>query len=60
MAEQADRQAVGGRLELAIGHPALAVHQRDLHMAQVPGGPGAADFAAMVRLIDRRDTSWRE
>jgi hypothetical protein len=29
-------------------------------MAQVPGGPGAADFAAMVRLIDRKDTSWRQ
>lgn len=38
----------------------IAVHQRDLHMAQVPGGPGAADFAAWVRVIDRIDRSWRD
>lgn len=38
----------------------VAVHQRDLHQAQVPGGPGAADFAAMVRLVDKRDPGWRE
>jgi ribulose-5-phosphate 4-epimerase/fuculose-1-phosphate aldolase len=38
----------------------IAVHQRDLHMAQVPGGTGAADFAAWVRVIDRIDRSWRD
>jgi hypothetical protein len=38
----------------------VAVHQRDLHMAQVSGGPGAADFAAMIRLVDKKDTSWRD
>lgn len=38
----------------------IAVHQRDLHMAQVPGGPGAADFSAWVRVIDRIDRSWRD
>ena len=27
---------------------------------QHPGGPGAADFAAMVRLVDRTDRSWRD
>ena len=37
----------------------LAVHQRDLSKVQIPGGPGAADFKAMVRLVDRIDTSWR-
>ncbi len=45
---------------LTVSPEVIAVHQRDLHMAQVPGGAGAADFAAMVRLVDRVDTSWRE
>jgi ribulose-5-phosphate 4-epimerase/fuculose-1-phosphate aldolase len=45
---------------LVVPDEVVAVHQRDLHMAQVPGGPGAADFAAMVRLVDRIDKSWRE
>jgi hypothetical protein len=25
----------------------------------VPGGPGKADFDAMVRLVDKIDTGWR-
>lgn len=45
---------------LTVPPEVVAVHQRDLHMAQVPGGAGAADFAAMVRLVDRVDTSWRD
>ncbi|RZM11557.1 MAG: class II aldolase/adducin family protein, partial [Sphingomonas sp.] len=45
---------------LEVSADTVAVHQRDLHQAQAPGGPGAADFAAMVRLVDRRDTSWRQ
>ncbi len=45
---------------LTVSPEVVAVHQRDLHMAQVPGGAGAADFAAMVRLVDRADRSWRE
>ncbi len=45
---------------LPVSDEVVAVHQRDLHMAQVPGGPGAADFAAMVRLVDRTDKSWRD
>ncbi len=45
---------------LTVPPEVVAVHQRDLFMAQAPGGPGAADFAAMVRLVDRVDTSWRE
>jgi len=50
---------------LSMGRPlhvpeeVIAVHQRDLSKVQIPGGPGAADFAAMVRLVDRVDTSWR-
>ena len=45
---------------LDIAPEVVAVHQRDLYMAQVPGGPGAADFAAMVRKVDKIDPSWRE
>ena len=38
----------------------VAVHQRDLHQAAVPGTlPGRAEFDAMVRLVDKKDTSWR-
>lgn len=51
---------------LSMGEPlevppdVVAVHQRDLSKTQAPGGPGAADFAAMVRLVDRIDKSWRD
>ena len=38
----------------------IAVHQRDLAQVQAPGGPGAADFAAWVRRIDKIDRSWRD
>ena len=51
---------------LAMGAPVevpaevIAVHQRDLAQALVPGGPGAADFAAWVRRIDKIDRGWRD
>jgi ribulose-5-phosphate 4-epimerase/fuculose-1-phosphate aldolase len=45
---------------MRIPDEVVAVHQRDLSKVQIPGGPGKADFAAMVRLVDRIDTSWRE
>lgn len=45
---------------LEIPSDVIAVHQRDLAQVQAPGGPGAADFAAMVRLVDRIDRSWRD
>ena len=45
---------------LEVPADVIAVHQRDLSQAQAPGGPGAADFAAMVRLVDRTDRSWRD
>lgn len=44
---------------IEVSPEVIAVHQRDLHMAQVPGGPGKADFDAMVRLVDKIDTGWR-
>ncbi len=50
----------------AMGKPVMipdevvAVHQRDLGQVALPGGPGAADFAAWKRKIDRIDPSWRD
>jgi len=43
-----------------VGDDVIAVHQRDLSQVQLPGGPGAADFAAWVRRIDKLDRSWRD
>ena len=44
---------------LEVAPEIIATHQRDISKAQVPGGAGKADFAAMVRLVDKIDTSWR-
>jgi len=55
---QVATQSMGAAIE--IPEDVLAVHQRDLSKVQIPGGPGAADFAAMVRLVDRIDKGWRE
>lgn len=43
-----------------IAPDVLAVHRRDLSQIVQPAGPGVPDFAAMVRLIDRQDASWRD
>ena len=52
---------------MAAGKPVVVpdevieVHQRDLHQSAVPGTlPGAADFDAWVRAVDRVDRSWRD
>jgi ribulose-5-phosphate 4-epimerase/fuculose-1-phosphate aldolase len=51
---------------MSMGKPILvpdevvAVHQRDLGQVQLPGGPGAPDFAAWTRKIDKIDRSWRD
>ena len=51
---------------MAMGTPievdpdVVAVHQRDLGKVSLPGGVGKADFDAMVRLVDKRDPSWRD
>jgi len=45
---------------IGISEEVVKVHQRDLHQTQLPGGPGAADFAAMVRKVDKIDKSWRD
>ncbi len=45
---------------LMISDDVVAVHQRDLGQVQLPGGPGAPDFAAWTRKIDRIDSSWRD
>jgi ribulose-5-phosphate 4-epimerase/fuculose-1-phosphate aldolase len=43
-----------------VGQDVISVHQRDLGLAQIPGGAGKAEFDAMVRLVDRIDTGWRD
>jgi ribulose-5-phosphate 4-epimerase/fuculose-1-phosphate aldolase len=48
-----------GRLR-EIPAEVLTVHQRDMAKITPPGGVGAADFNAMVRLMDRKDRSWRD
>ena len=45
---------------IVISDEVIAVHQRDLHEVQLPGGPGAPDFAAWVRKVDKIDRSWRD
>ncbi len=45
---------------LAVPDHVVAVHQRDLSQTQIPGGPGKAEFDAMVRRVDKIDRSWRD
>jgi ribulose-5-phosphate 4-epimerase/fuculose-1-phosphate aldolase len=45
---------------IMVPQEVIDVHQRDLSQVQLPGGPGAPDFAAMVRLVDKIDDSWRD
>ncbi|MFZ2995474.1 class II aldolase/adducin family protein [Sphingobium sp.] len=54
-------QVAAGAAGTPVDIPAevIAVHQRDLAGMQLPVGPGVPDFQAMVRMIDRKDTSWR-
>jgi ribulose-5-phosphate 4-epimerase/fuculose-1-phosphate aldolase len=44
---------------IEVPEQVIQVHQRDLVQIQSPGGAGVNEFAAMVRLADRIDTSWR-
>ena len=51
---------------LSMGKPVvippevIAVHQRDIGQTAIPGGPGRAEFDAMVRRIDKIDRGWRD
>ena len=52
---------------LSMGQPivvpdeVIKVHHRDLHETMIPGTqPGATDFAAWTRRIDKIDRSWRD
>ena len=45
---------------LEVAPEVVAVHQRDIGKSQATSKPGEADFAAMVRLVDKIDTSWRD
>jgi ribulose-5-phosphate 4-epimerase/fuculose-1-phosphate aldolase len=44
---------------IMVSDDVIKVHQRDLASAPPPGGPGANEFAAMVRKLEKSDTSWR-
>ncbi len=43
-----------------VAQEVIDVHQRDVGSVALPGGPGAADFAAWTRRIDKTDRSWRD
>ncbi|MCA1662275.1 MAG: class II aldolase/adducin family protein [Novosphingobium sp.] len=45
---------------IVVSQEVIDVHQRDLGQVQLPGGPGAPDFAAWTRKLDRLDRSWRD
>ena len=45
---------------LRVPDDVIAAHQRDVYSATPPGKLGMAEFAAMTRLIDRIDRSWRD
>ena len=45
---------------LRVPDEVIHVHQRDLGQVALPGGPGAADFAAWMRKLDKVDRSWRD
>jgi ribulose-5-phosphate 4-epimerase/fuculose-1-phosphate aldolase len=45
---------------IPVSQDVIAVHQRDLYMASPPGGSGRVEFDAMVRKVDRIDSSWRD
>ncbi len=45
---------------ILVNDAVIAVHQRDISQTQIPGGPGRAEFDAMVRKVDRIDASWRD
>ena len=50
-----------GRAPVMISQDVIDVHQRDLNMANPPGGgPGVGDFNAWTRRIDQIDRSWRD
>ena len=45
---------------IVVSDAVIAVHQRDLAKAMLPGGVGRAEFDAMVRRVDKIDRSWRD
>lgn len=45
---------------LNIPQHVIDSHQRDMLGACPPGGFGATEFAALTRIIDKTDTSWRD
>jgi hypothetical protein len=50
-------ELIYNHISLRVPEEVIAVHQRDI---TPPGQLGAAEFAAMTRIIDRIDKSWRD
>lgn len=45
---------------IIVDHDVIHTHQAHAHEVQLPGGPGRAEFDAMVRRVDKLDRSWRD
>jgi ribulose-5-phosphate 4-epimerase/fuculose-1-phosphate aldolase len=46
---------------ITVPEAVIAVHQRDQYLQQTSGvAPGQMEFDAMVRLVDKIDTGWRD
>lgn len=45
---------------IVVDESIIHAHQRDAVQVQLPGGPGRAEFDAMVRKVDKIDRSWRD
>jgi ribulose-5-phosphate 4-epimerase/fuculose-1-phosphate aldolase len=51
---------------MSMGKPILvpddviAIHQRDQYQVAIPGGAGKADLDAMIRVLERTDSGWKE
>lgn len=46
--------------QIEISPEVIAVHQRDQKKLDLPGKFGEADFNAFLRMVDRKDRSWRD
>ena len=53
-------ELIYNHITLRVPDAVIGVHQRDIYAATPPGQRGAAEFAAMTRVIDRIDPGWRD
>jgi ribulose-5-phosphate 4-epimerase/fuculose-1-phosphate aldolase len=45
---------------IVVPDDVIAIHQRDQAQSLIPGAAGRAEFDAMVRKVDKIDSSWRD